>query len=97
MTQLELRQSKTELRLRINQVLKGYLSLIDELVTEGKMSGAFYSQLDSLLARQMIFGTLDEVVSNWVMSEGKFSLKGQTNKVQEMLLYGLSSKTRGAE
>ncbi|GAF13423.1 fatty acid degradation regulator YsiA, TetR family [Bacillus sp. JCM 19046] len=96
-TQLELRQSKTELRLRINQVLKGYLSLIDELVTEGKKSGAFYSQLDSLLARQMIFGTLDEVVSNWVMSEGKFSLKGQTNKVQEMLLYGLSSKTRGAE
>lgn len=96
-TQLELRQSKTELRLRINQVLKGYLSLIDELITEGKENGAFYSKLDSLLARQMIFGTLDEVVSNWVMSEGKFSLKGQTNKVQEMLLYGLTGKMRGAE
>lgn len=96
-TQLELRQSKTELRLRINQVLKGYLSLLDELVEEGKESGSFYSHLDPLLARQMIFGTLDEVVSNWVMSEGKFSLEAQAVKVQQMLLYGLAGDVKGVE
>ncbi|GAF23788.1 LOW QUALITY PROTEIN: fatty acid degradation regulator YsiA, TetR family [Bacillus sp. JCM 19047] len=91
-TQLELRQSKVELRQRINQVLKGYLLLIDEIVQEGKKLVPFMSNLDPLLARQMIFGTLDEVVSNWVMSEGKFSLTNQTNTVQEMLLHGLTGK-----
>ncbi|UTR05235.1 TetR family transcriptional regulator [Alkalihalobacillus sp. LMS6] len=91
-TQLELRQSKVELRQRINQVLKGYLLLIDEIVQEGKEHGTFYVDLDPLLARQMIFGTLDEVVSNWVMSEGKFSLKKQTHTVQKMLLHGLTGR-----
>ncbi|SDC25497.1 TetR/AcrR family transcriptional regulator [Shouchella lonarensis] len=91
-TQLELRQSKPELRLKINHVLKGYLSLLDELIQEGKDSGLFSSELDRLLARQMVFGTLDEVVSNWVMAEGKFSLAKQTEKVQKMLLDGLVGK-----
>ncbi|WP_437182684.1 TetR/AcrR family transcriptional regulator [Shouchella shacheensis] len=88
-TQLELRQSKTELRIKINQILKGYLSLLDELITEGKESGYFSAEIDVRLARQMIFGTLDEVVTNWVMAEGKFPLKEQAEPVQKMLLNGL--------
>ena len=73
-TQLELRQSNKELRLRINDVLRGYLNLIDQIIIEGKENGEFLPDLNHLLARQMIFGTIDETVTTWVMNEQKYSL-----------------------
>ena len=39
-TQLELRQSNKELRLRINEVLKEYLMLLDAILKEGIENGA---------------------------------------------------------
>ncbi|BAB06821.1 TetR/AcrR family transcriptional regulator [Halalkalibacterium halodurans] len=88
-TQLELRQSNTELRLKINEVLKGYLNLLDELLMEGKEKGYFFQELDTRLARQMIFGTLDEVVTNWVMKDCKYDLTALVKPVHQLLLGGL--------
>ncbi|GAE26151.1 fatty acid degradation regulator YsiA [Halalkalibacter wakoensis JCM 9140] len=90
-TQLELRQSNTDLRLKINEILKGYLVLVDELLTEGKENGFFQADLDNRLARQMIFGTVDEVVTNWVMKECKYDLVSLAEPVHNMLLGGLRS------
>ncbi|ARK31661.1 TetR/AcrR family transcriptional regulator [Halalkalibacter krulwichiae] len=85
-TQLELRQSNTELRLKINSIFKNYLILLDELLTEGKEAGQFLSDLDNRLARQMVFGTLDEVVTNWVMKECKYDLVASADPVHRLLL-----------
>lgn len=73
-TQLELRQSNLSLRLKINQVLKPYLTMIDQIVEEGMELGEFREGLNIPLVRQMIFGTLDEIVTNWVMKEQKYNL-----------------------
>ncbi|MCM3759709.1 TetR family transcriptional regulator [Alkalihalobacillus oceani] len=91
-TQLELRQSNKELRKKINQILKGYLLLIDELIKEGQSSASMEQQLDSRLVRQMIFGTLDEVVTNWVMKECKYDLVVQAKPIQQMLVRGISQR-----
>ncbi|WP_035425504.1 TetR/AcrR family transcriptional regulator [Halalkalibacterium ligniniphilum] len=88
-TQLELRQSNSELRTQINNVLKGYLILLDELLVEGVEKGVFSSSLDARLARQMMFGTLDEVVTNWVMKECKYDLVALAKPVHQLLLNGL--------
>ena len=87
-TQLELRQSNKELRLRINAVLKGYLHLIDKIVIEGKETGEFSSSLDARLARQMIFGTIDETVTSWVMNEEKYDLPALAFPVHRLLING---------
>ncbi|MFP3124894.1 TetR family transcriptional regulator [Ectobacillus funiculus] len=84
-TQLELRQSNKEIRWRINEVLKGYLRVIDEIVMLGVENGEFQSDLNVRIARQMIFGTLDEVVTNWVMSERKYDLVSLIPTVHELL------------
>ncbi len=68
-TQLELRQSNKSLRLKINEILKGYLKVVDRIVQEGIDKGEFRSDLDVRLTRQMIFGTIDEMVTTWVMNE----------------------------
>lgn len=93
-TQLELRQSSSKLRYRINEVLKDYLALIEDVIVRGMEEKVFFSGLNEKLARQMLFGTLDEVVTNWVMKGCKFDLVSCTDPVYEMLLHGLGAKGR---
>jgi TetR/AcrR family fatty acid metabolism transcriptional regulator len=87
-TQLELRQSNKDLRLKINEVLKGYLHVLDSILQTGIETGEFASDLDVRLARQMIFGTIDETVTTWVMNEHKYDLISLAPKVHQLLLTG---------
>ena len=89
-TQLELRQSNKELRLRINEVLKGYLNVVDKIIRTGIETGEFRDEIDTRLARQMIFGTIDEIVTTWVMNEQKYPLSEQTQKVHQLLINGFA-------
>ncbi|MFZ3576363.1 TetR/AcrR family transcriptional regulator [Virgibacillus sp. DJP39] len=91
-TQLELRQSNTELRMKINKVLKPYLAEIDNIIQEGIIKKDFRGDLNLPLVRQMIFGTLDEVVTNWVMNEQRYDLLSQAPDVHELIINGLSVK-----
>ncbi len=91
-TQLEVRQSIKELRLQINAVIKDYLLLMDEILKEGVRTGEFRESLNILLARQMIFGTMDETVTTWVMNDQKYDLKALAEEVGDMLLNGFSAR-----
>lgn len=91
-TQLELRQSNKELRLRINAVLKGYLVLVDQIIQEGIKTGEFTSVMNVKLARQMIFGTLDEIVTSWIMNDQKYDLHNLAEEVHDLLIAGLTKK-----
>ena len=88
-TQLELRQSSKELRFRINEVLKEYLSLLDALLREGIENKEFSSDLDIRLARQMVFGTIDETCTSWVMNDQKYELLELAPRVHKLLLSGM--------
>jgi TetR/AcrR family transcriptional regulator, fatty acid metabolism regulator protein len=90
-TQLELRQSNKELRLKINAVLKGYLDIIDEILKEGIEEKLFDPNLNIKLVRQMIFGTIDEVVTNWVMKEERYDLVKQAKDVHHFITNGLKA------
>ncbi|MCM3568348.1 TetR family transcriptional regulator [Neobacillus mesonae] len=91
-TQLELRQSNKDLRLKINDVLKGYLKVIEKILIEGKENGEFSSTLDARLARQMVFGTIDEAATSWVMNEEKYDLKALAAPVHQLLIHGFGSR-----
>ncbi|EHL73092.1 TetR/AcrR family transcriptional regulator [Bacillus smithii] len=87
-TQLELRQSNQELRRRINNVLKEYLDFIEQILREGVESGEFAPDLDTRLARQMLFGTIDEIATTWVMNKQKYDLVALAPTVAKLLLKG---------
>ncbi|GEN85560.1 TetR/AcrR family transcriptional regulator [Oceanobacillus sojae] len=91
-TQLELRQSNISLRLQINQVLKPYLKVIDGIIQKGIDQHQFKEDLNMPLVRQMIFGTLDEIVTNWVMKEQKYTLVDMVPEIHRMLVSALASK-----
>ncbi|HEY4531593.1 MAG TPA: TetR/AcrR family transcriptional regulator [Kurthia sp.] len=90
-TQLELRQSNRDIRLKINAVLKEYLDQLDAILEEGVETGLFAKDMDLRLARQLIFGTIDEVTTSWVMKDHKFDLNSQSSKVYQLLLNGIKA------
>lgn len=90
-TQLELRQSNKDLRHQINSILKEYLDQLDAILVEGVETGYFSKEMDIRLARQLIFGTIDEVTTSWVMKEHKFDLNSQAPKVYRLLLNGIKA------
>ncbi|MBN6186602.1 TetR/AcrR family transcriptional regulator [Aneurinibacillus sp. BA2021] len=88
-TQIETRQSNPVLRSGIYAVLKEYLHLIDEVIFLGKEQGVFRADIDHRIARKMIFGTLDEVVSSWVMGERTTNLVSFVDPIHQFFVNGL--------
>jgi len=92
-TQLELRQSKPELRYEINKVLKSYLNVIDDIIRLGIENNEIRQDINPQLIRQMIFGTLDETVTTWVMKSQRYELIDQAQEIHALLTEGFFTNT----
>lgn len=90
-TQIELRQSDPAIRSGLSPILKAYLDVIDEVIEEGKRTGAFRPEVVTHVARKMIFGTLDETVTSWVMAKTKRDLLNLVEPVQDLLIHALKA------
>ncbi|SFR05033.1 TetR/AcrR family transcriptional regulator [Desulfoscipio geothermicus] len=89
--QIQLRQSNASIREGIAAPLKKYFKIIEEIFNEGVRSNVFRQDINPKLARQMIFGTMDEVATSWVMSQRHYSLKDQIIPVYNLLAQALSA------
>ncbi|MBE3554692.1 MAG: TetR/AcrR family transcriptional regulator [Thermicanus sp.] len=88
-TQIELRQSDPEIRRGLAPILKKYLDVIDGIIERGKEEGVFRREVITHVARKMIFGTLDETVTSWVMANTERDLMNLVEPVQDLLIHGL--------
>ncbi|NGQ94419.1 TetR/AcrR family transcriptional regulator [Brevibacillus sp. SYP-B805] len=88
-TQIELRQSNPEVSKGIGAVLKQYFNLIDDVIRTGIEQGTFRPETDVRMARMMIFGTLDEATTSWVMKQCKYDLVSLVDPIHNLFLYGL--------
>ncbi len=91
-TQIELRQSNPEVSQGIGEVLKRYFRLIEEVIQEGMQQGVFRSDIDVRTARMMIFGTMDEAATSWVMRNCKYDLVSLVDPIHNLFLRGLMGK-----
>lgn len=91
-TQIELRQSNRKIRKGIGSTLKKYHQLIEELILLGIDEGIFHKNMDIRIIRQMIFGTLDETVTSWVMKDMKYDLLGLVQPVFFLIINGIKTK-----
>jgi len=88
--QIQLRQSDASIRLGIAEPLKQYYQLIETLIDVGKEQGIFNPQIRTKVAREVIFGSMDEIVSCWVFSSKKYSLSKNVDDVLTILKSGLT-------
>ncbi|AUS08302.1 TetR family transcriptional regulator [Laceyella sacchari] len=95
-TQIELRQSNPEVRKGIGEILKRYLDVIDGIVEKGMREGVFRQDLDVRITRRMIFGTLDETVTSWIMKDHKYRLMDQVDELHRLFVNGMGSQRNDA-
>ena len=62
----------------INRIVE-FLDLIEEILEEGKRKGIYRKDLDSRVAKMVIFGAAQGILLSWVLSESN-AVKNQTFK-----------------
>ena len=87
--QTELRQSARFLAQFSQHQLKQYFDLIREVVREGQSTGVFRHDLSDKIVANCFFGSLDEMVTSWLLSERDYSLPGAADAVVDVILGGV--------
>jgi len=90
--QVELRSSSKFMEQFSATKVTEYLELIREVVEEGQRSGVFRSALNTKVVAKVLFGALDEMATNWVLSRKRYSLASTAEPVLDIFLNGISRK-----
>jgi TetR/AcrR family fatty acid metabolism transcriptional regulator len=89
--QVDLRHSVSFLGEVSRGTLRGYLQTIARIVERGQHQGRFASDLAPLEAAKMIFGVLDELATNWILSQRNYRLAAKAPSAQLFLLRALGA------
>ncbi|MFN2500590.1 MAG: TetR/AcrR family transcriptional regulator [Pyrinomonadaceae bacterium] len=67
-----------------------YLDIIRHTIEEGQKSGEFRDDIKPLVAAKIIYGSVDEMVTNWVLSKKSYPLAPMAPEVVKIFLDGVS-------
>jgi TetR/AcrR family fatty acid metabolism transcriptional regulator len=68
-----------------------YLSLIRETFAEGQREGVFRRELNAKTVAKVLFGALDEMATNWILSKRRYKLPPMADQVLDIFLNGVSA------
>lgn len=88
-TQIHLRQADADLRRQIGDIIRPYYRLIDRIIEDGVRIGVFRAEMDRRIARRVVFGTMDETITAWILTGAKYNLLSVIPAVVDMLLSGM--------
>lgn len=90
--QVELRQS-TKFMARLSATrLRSYLGIIRDTIAEGQAKGVFRAKVPPTLGAKMFFGALDEMATNWILSDRTYALADDADDVVDVFLYGVMKR-----
>ncbi|MDQ3651351.1 MAG: TetR family transcriptional regulator [Acidobacteriota bacterium] len=70
--------------------LAEYLHLIREVFEEGQRAGMFRADLNAKVVAKVLFGALDEMATNWILSKRRYKLAPMADQVLDIFLNGVS-------
>ncbi len=88
-TQVELRHSLHFMEELSRAQVGEYLGIIAGIIDEGRREGVFRESVDALFAAKAVFGVLDEMATDWVLSRRNTRLESRAPEVADFLLRGL--------
>ena len=68
-----------------------YLTLIRTTFEEGQRAGVFRSDLNANVVAKILFGALDEMATNWILSKRRYKLAPMADQVLDILLNGVKA------
>ena len=69
-----------------------YLGLIRATFEEGQRAGVFRQDLNAKVVAKVLFGALDEMATNWILSKRRYRLAPMADQVLDILLNGVSAR-----
>ena len=89
--QVELRGSTKHMKEFSADGFGDYLEIIRETIHQGQRSGLFRTDIKPVVAAKIFYGALDEMVTNWVLSEKAYPLEPLAGEVLKIFFGGLRS------
>ncbi len=68
-----------------------YLTLLRRTFEEGQRAGVFRKELNAKVAAKILFGALDEMATNWIISKRSYKLEPMADVVMDVFLNGVSN------
>lgn len=90
--QVELRQSTKFMERFSATHLREYLGIIRDVIARGQSMGIFRKTLNPTLAAKLLFGMLDEMATNWILSRRKYSLIADADAIVDLFVHGIGTE-----
>src|SRR5690349_24851015 len=69
-----------------------YLNLLRKCFEEGQRSGVFRKNLNAKVMSKILFGALDEMATNWIISKRSYKLEPMADLVLDVFLNGVATE-----
>ena len=69
-----------------------YLALIRSTFEEGQQAGVFRADLNAKVVAKILFGALDEMATNWILSKRRYKLAPMADQVLDIFLNGVNAE-----
>src|SRR6266481_954340 len=69
-----------------------YLGLLCKILEEGQRSRVFRKDLNAKVVSKILFGALDEMATNWIISHRNYQLEPMADVVMDVFLNGVSAE-----
>lgn len=86
--QVELRQSTKFMERLSSTRLREYLGLMRTAIADGQAAGLLRRDINPTIAAKILFGALDEMATNWILSRRRYALAAEADAVVELFLNG---------
>jgi len=74
-----------------------YLDIIRQTIDDGQRTGIFRNDIKPIVAAKILYGSLDEMVTNWVLSKKLYALEPMAGEVLKIFFRGLNIEKRHPE
>ena len=91
--QVELRQSTKFMEQFSATHVREYLGIIRDVIVEGQSAGVFRKDVNPTLASKLLFGMLDEMATNWILSKRKYSLTNDVDAIVDLFVRGVGAES----
>ncbi len=69
-----------------------YLSIIQQTIEDGQKKGVFRNDLKPVVCAKILYGALDEMVTNWILSKKDYPLVPMADEVLKIFFGGVLQK-----
>lgn len=91
--QVELRSSTKFMEQFSATKVTDYLDVISSVIADGQKRGVFRKDLNTKLTAKILFGALDEMVTNWVLTQKRYSLLATAEPLIDIFLNGVARRS----